>query len=145
MLTVSIISTIDNGDGTFTFNYSDNTSFTTSILQDHKITRTRRCRRVDGAVGPRCPQGLQGPAGADGADGAVGPQGPQGPQGPAGADGADGAVGPQGPQGLQGPAGADGADGAVGPGPQGLDPQALTVLMAQLDLKDRKGYRTRRR
>ena len=29
---VSIVSTINNGDGTFTFNYSDNTSFTTSDL-----------------------------------------------------------------------------------------------------------------
>ena len=79
---VSIVSTINNGDGTFTFNYSDNTSFTTSDLTG--------------------PQGIQGPAGADGADGAVGPQGPQGLQGPAGADGADGAVGPQGPAGIDG-------------------------------------------
>ncbi|MEX0273828.1 MAG: hypothetical protein AB3N16_05565, partial [Flavobacteriaceae bacterium] len=61
---------VDNGNGTFTINYSAGSSFTSSDL-----------------TGP------QGPAGADGADGAVGPQGP------AGADGADGAVGPQGPQG----------------------------------------------
>ena len=85
---------VDNNNGTFTINYSDGTSFTSSDLT--------------------------GPAGPAGADGAVGPQGPQGiqgdpgPQGPAGLNGTDGAVGPQGPIGPVGPAGADGA-GADGP------------------------------
>ncbi|MCK5073766.1 MAG: collagen-like protein, partial [Bacteriovoracaceae bacterium] len=65
-------------------------------------------------VGPIGPQGLQGPAGVDGAVGAIGPQGLQGLQGPAGVDGAVGAIGPQGLQGLQGPAGVDGAVGAIG-------------------------------
>lgn len=50
---VGITSTIDNGDGTFTLNYSDGTSFTTSDLT--------------------------GPAGTPGAAGAAGPQGPAGP------------------------------------------------------------------
>ena len=58
-----------------------------------------RCRKHDGSdmeYGGQGPQGVAGPAGADGAPGA---QGPQGVAGPAGADGA------QGPQGV---AGADG-------------------------------------
>lgn len=41
-----ILSTIDNGDGTFTFNYKDGTSFTTSDL-----------------TGPQGPQGPQGETG----------------------------------------------------------------------------------
>ncbi|NJB38190.1 hypothetical protein HCO57_16435, partial [Croceivirga sp. JEA036] len=122
-----IASTVDNNDGTFTLNYTDGTSFTTSDLTG--------------------PQGTQGPAGNDGADGAVGPQGPQGPAGADGANGADGngiastvdnndgtftlnytdgtsftTSDLTGPQGAQGPAGNDGADGAVGPqGPAGAD------------------------
>lgn len=74
-----ISSTVNNGDGTYTFNYTDGSSFTTSDL-----------------TGP------QGPAGNDGLDGATGPMGPQGP---AGLDGATGPMGPQGPTGLTGPAG----------------------------------------
>jgi hypothetical protein len=50
---VSIVSTVNNGNGTYTFNYSDGTSFTTANL-----------------TGP------QGPAGPQGA---TGPQGPAGP------------------------------------------------------------------
>ncbi len=96
-----IVSTIDNGNGTFTFTYSDGTTFTTSDLR-----------------GPQGPQGIQGPVGAAGVgilstsdngngtftinysdgssftsanltgpQGAVGPQGIQGTQGPAGANG----------------------------------------------------------
>ncbi len=52
---VGIISTIDNGDGTFTFNYSDSTSFTTSDLT--------------GPQGLQGLQGIQGLAGNDGTDG----------------------------------------------------------------------------
>ncbi len=55
---------VDNNDGTFTVNYSDGTSFTSSDLTG--------------------PQGPAGPAGADGADGLDGAQGPQGIQGPVG-------------------------------------------------------------
>ena len=73
---------------------------------------------ADGSVstGAAGPQGVQGPAGNDGAvgpqgpagnDGAVGPQGLQGVQGPAGNDGAAGPQGVQGPAGPQGPAGSD--------------------------------------
>lgn len=80
-----ISSTVDNGDGTYTFNYTDGSSFTTSDLT--------------GATGP------QGPAGNDGLDGATGPMGPQGPAGIDGLDGATGPMGPQGPTGLTGPAG----------------------------------------
>ena len=53
-----ISSTVDNNDGTFTLNFSDDTSFTTSDFTG--------------------PQGLTGAAGADGADGVDGAQGPRG-------------------------------------------------------------------
>ena len=43
---VGIVSTVDNGDGTFTINYVDGTSFTTSDF-----------------TGPQGPQGEQGPSG----------------------------------------------------------------------------------
>ena len=87
-----IASTVDNGNGTFTINYTDGSSFTTSDFTGPIGPA--------GATGPQGPIGLTGPAGADGADGATGPQGPIGLTGPAGADGADGATGPQGPIGL---------------------------------------------
>ena len=45
-----IASTVDNGDGTFTFTYDDGTTFTTSDLTG--------------------PQGAQGPSGSNGANGA---------------------------------------------------------------------------
>ena len=70
---IGIASTTDNGDGTFTLNYTDGTSFTTSNLTG-----------PTGLTGPAGSQGLQGAAGADGA------QGPQGIQGPAGSAGANG-------------------------------------------------------
>ncbi|MGB5359772.1 MAG: hypothetical protein WBN27_07490, partial [Eudoraea sp.] len=110
---------VDNGNGTFTINYSDGTSFTSSDL-----TGPAGADGADGAQGPQGipgTNGLDGADGADGVDGAVGPQGPIGLTGPAGADGVDGAVGPAGADGAdgavgpQGPAGADGVDGAVGP------------------------------
>lgn len=68
---VGIIATVNNGNGTYTFTYSDGTTFTTSVLT--------------GAPG------APGPTGATGATGATGPAGPAGPQGP---------VGPTGPQGT---------------------------------------------
>ncbi|MHC1703651.1 MAG: hypothetical protein AB9846_07055 [Tenuifilaceae bacterium] len=71
---VGITSTIDNGNGTFTFNYSDNSFFTTSNL-----------------IGPIGPQGVTGPIGPAGATGSAGPAGPTGPIGP---------TGPQGPAGT---------------------------------------------
>ena len=140
---VSIVSTINNGDGPFTFRYSDNTSFTTSDLWDHKEYKDPQARTVLMARLPQGPQGLQGPAGADGADGAVGPQGPQGLQGPAGADGADGAVGPQGPAGI------DGVDGLMGlvlfpPSIMETGPLPLTTPITRhlplLTLQDHRGH-----
>ena len=50
-----IVQTIDNGDGTFTFVYSDGTVFTTSDLT--------------GPIGPIGPEGPQGPPGTNGTDG----------------------------------------------------------------------------
>ena len=62
-----IQSTVNNNDGTFTINYSDNSSFTTADLTGPQ-----------GDVGPAGPQGIQG------VQGIQGPQGDQGIQGPAG-------------------------------------------------------------
>ena len=82
---IGIASTTDNGNGTFTFNYTDGSSFTTSNLTG-----------PTGLTGPAGSQGLQGAAGADGA------QGPQGIQGVTGNDGAIGATGPAGADGQGG-------------------------------------------
>jgi hypothetical protein len=101
---VGITSTTDNNDGTFTLNFSDGSSFTTTDLT--------------GSQGP------QGPAGADGngiastTDNGDGTftityndgttfttsdlTGPQGVQGPQGNQGPVGATGPQGPAGADG-------------------------------------------
>ncbi len=146
---VGVQSTVDNGDGTFTINYTDGTSFVTSDLTGP----TGADSTVAGPQGIQGPQGEQGVAGPQGPVGAVGstgsqgvqglkgdkgdkgdtgadstvqgPQGPTGPQGPQGPQGADstvaGPTGPQGPQGATGPQGPQGADSTVaGPtGPQG--------------------------
>jgi hypothetical protein len=83
-----IVSTINNGNGTYTLNYTDGSSFTTANLTG--------------------PQGPQGPIGL------TGPQGLQGLQGPTGATGPQGTIGltgPAGAQGLQGTAGANGTNG----------------------------------
>lgn len=61
---VGIIQTVNNGNGTYTFTYSDGSTFTTSNLTG-----------ATGATGPQGPQGIQGPQG---------PQGIPGPQGPEG-------------------------------------------------------------
>jgi hypothetical protein len=92
-----IVNTVDNGNGTFTFTYTDGTSFTTGNLTG-----------PTGATGPQGPQGatgLQGPIGLTGPQGATGATGPQGPAG------ATGLTGPQGVQGLPGPAGTNGQNG----------------------------------
>jgi len=86
-----LASSTNNNDGTFTLNFNDGTTFTSSDL-----------------TGP------QGPAGDDGAVGPRGPAGEAGLQGPAGDDGAVGPRGPAGEAGLQGPTGDDGAQGAQG-------------------------------
>jgi hypothetical protein len=134
-----IISTINNGNGTYTFNYSDGSSFTTSNLI--------------GSQGIQGPIGPQGPAGNNGQNGigitnsyvqgdslfvvlsngqilntgyvrgSIGQTGPQGLIGATGPQGPIGVTGAQGPVGLTGPQGATGATGAQGPigltGPQG--------------------------
>lgn len=131
---VGIVSTIDNGNGTFTINYSDGSSFTTSNLT--------------GPQGVQGQQGIQGPAGNDGAPGVQGPAGVNGVgivstinngngtytfnysdgtsfttgnlTGPQGAQGIQGIQGIQGPQGVPGPQGTTGLQGPAGPpGPQG--------------------------
>jgi len=79
---VGIVSTIDNGNGTFTINYSDGSFFTTIDLTG--------------------PQGLQGAQGLQGPTGPTGPQGSQGLQGPIGTTGPQGPAGSIGPQGPAG-------------------------------------------
>lgn len=64
---VGVTSTVDNGNGTFTINYSDGSSFTTSNLT--------------GPAGPAGSPGATGPIGPAGPPGATGPAGPQGPSG----------------------------------------------------------------
>jgi hypothetical protein len=120
---VGVQSTVNNGNGTFTINYTDGSSFTSVDLTGPQ-----------GPQGPVGPQGAIGPSGNDGvtvlstvnngdgtftisySDGSsftsvdlTGPQGTQGIQGPQGA---------QGVQGIQGPAGNDGTDGLDGVGVQ---------------------------
>jgi len=67
---VGITSTSNNGDGTYTFHYSNNTLFTTSNLTGPQ-----------GIQGMPGSQGIQGPQGMPGPQGPPGIQGPQGPQG----------------------------------------------------------------
>jgi hypothetical protein len=122
-----IASTVDNGDGTFTFTYDDGTTFTTSDLTGPQ-----------GATGA---QGIQGPAGPTGATGLQGATGngivsttdngdgtftftyddgstftTSDLTGPQGATGAQGPQGLQGIQGIQGVAGANGTNGLDGNG-----------------------------
>ncbi len=126
---VGIYNTIDNQDGTFTIQYTDGTTFTTSDLT--------------GPEGPQGPEGtgidIQGslddpselPDDANigdayliageiwvyGVDGWMssgniqGPEGPQGEPGPPGPQGEQGLVGAEGPAGPIGPAGEPGQDG----------------------------------
>ncbi len=157
-----ISSTVDNGNGTYTFNYTDGSSFTTADLTGPQGDT--------GVQGPQGPQGMTGAAGVNGADGVgisstvdngngtytfnytdgssfttsdlAGPQGPQGMTGAAGVNGADGVgiastvangngtytfnytdwssfttsdlTGPQGDTGVQGAQGPQGMTGAAG-------------------------------
>jgi hypothetical protein len=79
---------------------------------------------ASGNPGPVGPQGVAGPAGANGIVGPIGPQGVAGvagPQGAVGPIGANGAMGAQGVAGPAGPVGPQGASGATGPqGPAGI-------------------------
>jgi microcystin-dependent protein len=70
---VGIAQTINNGNGTYTFVYTDGTTFTTSNL-----TGPTGATGATGAAGPAGPQGIQG------IQGPVGPAGPEGPTGPVG-------------------------------------------------------------
>lgn len=112
---VGITSTVNNGNGTYTFNYSDGSSFTTANL-----------------TGPTGAQGLQGIQGATGATGTAGVGITSTVNNGNGtytfnySDGSSfttanltgpaGATGSQGSQGLQGIPGATGATGAAGVG-----------------------------
>ena len=91
---------------------------------------TKKAVKTD-LIGPRGPQGFQGPQGIIGTQGSQGFQGitgPQGVQGFQGTEGPQGAEGPQGTQGFQGNEGSQGPQGFQGPygtgaqgevGPQG--------------------------
>jgi hypothetical protein len=151
---VGIASTVDNNDGTFTINYTDGSSFTTTDL-----------------TGPRGEQGIQGPPGNDGVDGLNGTDGADGqdgvgiastvdnndgtftinytdgssfttadltgPQGAQGIQGEQGPIGPTGltgPQGVQGPPGNDGADGLNGT--DGVDGQDGVGITSTVDNSD---------
>ena len=119
---VGVTSTVNNGNGTFTINYSDGTSFTTSDLTGPKGDKGDT--GADGAIGPKGDKGDTGAAGENGkdgingVDGAIGPKGDKGdigltgPKGDKGDSGADGAIGPKGDTGA---AGENGKDGAAGP------------------------------
>jgi hypothetical protein len=111
---VGIVSTINNNNGTYTFNYSDGSSFTTANLTG-----------PSGSVGPQGPQGLTGPAGPQGLTGAQGLTGPAGATGAQGPQGLTGATGSQGSQGLTGATGPQGAQGPAGTLPSGTLGQTL--------------------
>ena len=105
----------DDGEGTFTFYFTDGSTYTTPNL-----TGPQGPLGPQGDVGPQGPegpQGIPGPEGAQGPIGPVGPMGEPGPEGPQGLTGPQGETGPEGPQGEQGltgpmgPAGEDGVDG----------------------------------
>ena len=98
-----IASTVDNGNGTYTFTYTDGSTFTTSDLTGPQGPQ--------GPAGPKGEPGTQGPQGATGLQGPVGPKGDTGATGPQGLQGEQGIQGIQGLKGDPGAAGQDGADG----------------------------------
>jgi hypothetical protein len=104
---VGITSTIDNGDGTFTINYSDGSSFTTADFTGSQ-----------GLQGPVGPQGLQGLSGTNGTNGVGITSTTDNGNGTFTLNYSDGSsfttanlTGPQGPQGVQGVSGTNGTDG----------------------------------
>jgi integrin beta 8 len=142
----SLIETIDNGDGTFTFKYNDGTSFTTRNLQ--------------GPQGLKGDKGTDGTNGVDGADGQDGNTILSGNTDPNNTQGKDGDIyintatntyfGPKtagvwsAGTSLIGPAGADGADGADGingiDGTNGTDGQdGNTILSGNTDPNNTQG------
>ena len=98
-----IVDVVDNLDGTFTFNFTDETSFTTSDLTGPQ-----------GETGPKGDTGDTGPQGIQGETGPKGDTGDTGPQGETGPKGDTGETGPQGETGPKGDDGNDGNDGSVG-------------------------------
>ncbi|PXX26789.1 collagen triple helix repeat protein, partial [Arenibacter sp. ARW7G5Y1] len=94
---VGIQSTVDNGNGTFTFNYTDGTNFTTSNL-----------------TGPQGPAGINGIDGAKGDTGATGEKGEKGNTGATGPQGIQGVTGATGEKGDKGETGATGEKGETG-------------------------------
>ncbi|WP_288342948.1 tail fiber domain-containing protein [uncultured Roseivirga sp.] len=139
----SLIETIDNGDGTFTFKYNDGTSFTTRNLQGPQ-----------GLKGDKGTDGINGVDGADGQDGNTILSGNTDPNNTQGKDGdiyintaTNTYFGPKtaGVWGagtsLIGPAGADGADGTNGiDGTNGVDGQdGNTILSGNTDPMNTQG------
>ncbi len=122
-----ISSTVDNGDGTFTITYTDNTTFTTSDFTG-----------PTGDTGPQGPQGTTGAAGTIGTNGTNGSDGADGKGISSTVDNGDGIftitytdnttfttsdftgptgdTGPQGTTGAAGTNGTNGSDGADGNG-----------------------------
>jgi len=101
---------VDNGNGTFTINYSDGTSFTSPNL-----TGPQGIQGDKGDQGDVGPQGIQGEKGDQGDVGPQGIQGEKGDQGDVGPQGIQGDTGPQGIQGDKGDKGDKGDQGDVGP------------------------------
>jgi hypothetical protein len=100
-----IASTTDNGNGTFTFTYTDGTVFTTSNLTGPQgAAGVGISSTVDNGNGSFTLNYTNGTsfttANLTGPQGPMGAIGPQGPQGPIGQTGATGAIGAQGPQGV---------------------------------------------
>ena len=76
---VGIESTIDNGDGTFTLNYSNGTSFTTiNLTGPDGADGSTGLKGDKGDKGDTGPQGLTGNTGADGSTGIKVVTGPKG-------------------------------------------------------------------
>jgi hypothetical protein len=94
-----IASTTDNGNGTFTFTYTDGTVFNTSNLTGPQgLAGVGISSTVDNGNGSFTLNYTNGTSFTTA--NLTGPQGPQGPTGQTGATGATGAIGAQGPQGV---------------------------------------------
>lgn len=97
---------VNNNNGTFTINYTDGTSFTSSNLTGPQ--------GIKGESGAQGIQGEKGDAGETGLQGLAGTQGMQGEKGDAGDTGEQGQKGDAGETGLQGLAGTQGIQGEKG-------------------------------
>ena len=108
---VGVFSTVDNGDGTFTITYTDESFFTTSDL-----TGPQGPKGDTGTAGSPGADGKNGTNGVDGAKGDTGDIGPAGPKGDAGIQGIQGPKGDTGTAGSSGANGKNGTDGSDGVG-----------------------------